>query len=390
MKNYYFPFLAIILLVLNSFKNESQYTRTNSQGLSICYKQENDSKELRSLFIEFLNKQNHIKIIKYNVNIIDTFVDGTIWNHTGTATLERNDRDTVFKFSFYGKRDDVPIENFYFENNHFQVFQETKTYRIEVNYGINVLGAPGGQMVVVDLLNIDTTSSNLSIQNKDDKFFVVKIVKERNDNINTKILTINKLTLLPVEISNTVINKELNVKQSMIYLISNVLINEQIENNELSNMAFLSNYTQEIETVDKSADILVGKKVPEILLVTFENDTVHINCLESKVVLLDFWELWCGACLKSLPKIQEITKKYSSKGLITIGIVSSNIENAKTYLEKRGLSFMQTQGSDEIKTIFKVTTVPRYVLIDKKGIIESIYYGFSDKIDDDIQNLIAD
>ncbi len=345
---------------------------------------------VEQLYSEFLNKQSRIKLISYNVQRIDTFVDGSIWNNSGKATLERNDQDTVFGFSFYGKRNDMPRESFYREYIHHQVFPETKKYRIETNGGRNSLGSPGGQMVVVDLIKFDTASIDISFQNKDEENFIVKTIKKNDGYTITNILTINKLTLILSKVNNTVINSDLNAKQSSTIIISNVLFNDQVKSNELSDMSFSTDYTQEVVSEDKSADVLIGKKVPEIILTTFDNNIINIRSLESKVVLLDFWELWCGSCMQSLPKVQAISNKYNSEGLITIGIIKDDLDRAKKYLSKEGITLKQVLGNKELISIFKVTSVPRYILIDRKGFIKNIYYGYSEDLEKNIKRLISD
>jgi hypothetical protein len=42
----------------------------------------------------------------------------------------------------------------------------------------------------------------------------------------------------------------------------------------------------------------------------------------------------------------------------------------------------------ETKEMFNVNSFPRYFLIDKNGIIQKEYYGFSDQIEKDIEALI--
>jgi thiol-disulfide isomerase/thioredoxin len=379
-----------VLLVLPFFscKNGTNQKSNSSQQL-VFNNQDRLTMSVEQLYHEFLKNQNRIKLITYDVQRIDTFVQGTVWNNSGKATLERNDQDTVFRFSYYGKRNDMPRENFYREYIHYQVFPETKKYRIETNGGTHVLGAPGGQMVVVDLLNPDTVSATISLQNKDDKSFIVKTIKKNAGFITTKILTINKTTLIPTIVTNTDINPDLKAKQSCTFFIFNILINDQVKINELSNLNFLTDYTQEVVSEDKSADVLIGKKVPEILLTTFDNNIINIRSLESKIVLLDFWELWCGSCLQSLPKIEALTKKYSSEGLITIGIIKDDLDRAKKHLAKEGISFKQALGNKEMISIFKVTSVPRYILIDKKGFIKNIFYGYSEGIEKNIKSLIS-
>ena len=381
--------LAVIMLVFFSCNNGPNQKIVKIRTGVVSQNIRQDSVSVEKLYQDFLYKQSHISVITYNVQRIDTFIDGTVWNNKGKATLERNDKDTIFKFSFYGKRDDLPRENIYRENIHFQIFPETKTYRVETNYGLQVLGAPGGQMVMVDLLNEDTTTGDISIQNINDKSFIIKSIKNEDANIITKILTVDKLSLIPIQEYKTVVNPGLNYKQSTLYIIDNVLINDQVKYNELSNMDFLSAYTQQIDNTDRSADVLIGKKVPELLLVTFDKKTINLRNFESKIVLLDFWEYWCGPCIQSLPKIQSLANSYSSKGLLTIGITTDNIDKSQKLITKEGITFMQTQGNSDIKTTFRLKSVPLYVLIDRQGIIRSIFYGYSNDIEKNIIKMIS-
>lgn len=42
--------------------------------------------------------------------------------------------------------------------------------------------------------------------------------------------------------------------------------------------------------------------------------------LEGKVVLLDFWAIWCGPCVASFPHLVELQEKYGDEGLQIVGI----------------------------------------------------------------------
>lgn len=344
--------------------------------------------ELKELYSEYLLGQSKIDLIQYRVNRIDTFMSGQVWNNSGTATLERNNRDSIFKFSFFGKRDNLDRENIYIENKHFQIYPKTKTFRVENNYGIHVLGAPGGQMIVEDLFNPDTINATITLENKDNDSFVIIEKRILESATITKKLTINKSTFLPIQVQKIVRDTLLNKKSSTVFNISNILVGDQVTNNELRNLILLSSYTEEIPIIDKTADALIGQTIPDILLKTFSNEDLDLKSLNSKVVLLDFWELWCGACLQSLPKINEFSKTYNSSDFIALGITTSKMEDVNKYLLVKGIEFSQVQGNSSLSNFFKVNSFPRYVLIDKKGIVRYIYYGYSEEIESKIKSLI--
>jgi thiol-disulfide isomerase/thioredoxin len=390
MKNFQQNLPILVLLV--SLAVCCQQNR-NNQGNSIEKKVDisslkADSNQMENLYYAMLEKQNQISVIEYNVRRIDTFNIKTVWDHKGIATLQRNSHDSIFGFSYYGKREDLARESFYIENRLFQVFEENRTYKIETNYGHHTLGSPGGQMVVVDLLRLDYYEGDISIKICDpDNFIVTKTRTTSDSTVIVRQIFVDRKTLMPYKIYHCTINKLLELKQTTTYYITEMKTNEQVATNRLSEMGFLSEYTQN-QIIDRSADKLLHKKAPDILLVTFNGDSLLLQNLKSKVTLLDFWELWCGPCRQALPKVNEISTNYNSKDLIIIGIVSEGIEGAKKLILQEKISFLNVIGNQELKTKFMVNSFPRYILIDQNHVIRNIYYGFSTNIEADIKNLL--
>jgi thiol-disulfide isomerase/thioredoxin len=68
--------------------------------------------------------------------------------------------------------------------------------------------------------------------------------------------------------------------------------------------------------------LLIGQTAPEIPgVIAWKNDSPGtIEELRGKVVLLDFWGYWCGACVSTMPKLFELHDKYRDQGLVIMGI----------------------------------------------------------------------
>ncbi|MCK9618733.1 MAG: TlpA family protein disulfide reductase [Lentimicrobiaceae bacterium] len=384
-------FVFLLILILSSLiccNSIAQATLSDKEELvTVPNQNKSDSKELTELFNAFLNKQAQINIIKYNVIRIDTLLNGNIWNNTGKVLLERDKKDSILNISFISKMDSMDFENIYFQNTNYMVFT-SKFYMKEPNFKNHIFGSPGGQLVITDLLNIDTTNVRYSLSDADDKHFKFKSDQYLNSSIITKVLIIDKQTLIPIQLSRIEKNKEHNWKRSISFIIDDVMINNQIGNNEHVNIAFLSKYGHGEHPTDTLANKLVGKKIPEIIFQTLDNKTINIRSLESKIVLLDFWELWCVPCKKSLPMIDKIASTYEPFGLFTIGITSGDIEETKKYIENNGIEIIQIMGNTKLKSTLKVDSFPRYILINREGIITGIYFGYSENIELDINNLL--
>lgn len=68
--------------------------------------------------------------------------------------------------------------------------------------------------------------------------------------------------------------------------------------------------------------LLQGKPAPELRdVVAWKGEGPRsLADLRGKVVLLDFWGVWCAACIEEMPHLFELHDKYHDKGLVIIGI----------------------------------------------------------------------
>jgi thiol-disulfide isomerase/thioredoxin len=90
--------------------------------------------------------------------------------------------------------------------------------------------------------------------------------------------------------------------------------------------------------------------------------------LHGKVVLLDFWGVWCQPCVKRLPDMERLARKYQDRGLAVIAVHSKqDAEKLSEFLAKQPLALPVAVDTGETAKRYGVQSWPTYVLIDRAG-----------------------
>lgn len=124
----------------------------------------------------------------------------------------------------------------------------------------------------------------------------------------------------------------------------------------------------------------VGETVPAFSITLTDGTRLTDKSLSGKTYVMDFWASWCIPCVKNLPKINELKKRYAGR----IDVISINVDTQKRralankIIKDYGLSDISAvRGLGDKDPLWKVfgganqnkLTIPLYVLVDEKGIV---------------------
>lgn len=112
---------------------------------------------------------------------------------------------------------------------------------------------------------------------------------------------------------------------------------------------------------------------------TSDNSDFNLSDLKGKVILIDAWATWCGPCVKHRPNIIAIAAKYQNDPRVAVLMVSvdSELDRWKNFVSRTnpqgvGIEVNIPNGINDIfGDKYLVKAIPKYFLIDPKGIIIS-------------------
>lgn len=120
-----------------------------------------------------------------------------------------------------------------------------------------------------------------------------------------------------------------------------------------------------------------GSLAPDFSLVDTNNHICSLSDFKGKFLILDFWASWCTPCLREMQPLSDIEDSLDPDKYT---IISVNLDNDKndwnrTLQSKEipGIHLYAEKGWDaEIRKVYRVKTIPRYVVIDPDGRIVDI------------------
>src|SRR5262245_8633124 len=89
---------------------------------------------------------------------------------------------------------------------------------------------------------------------------------------------------------------------------------------------------------------------PPFAVRVFDGRTFRLQDQRGKAVVVDFWATWCAPCRASMPHLDRLQERYSSNGLVVIGLSVDEEPPAavKRYADRMGIRFRMGMADEKL------------------------------------------
>jgi cytochrome c biogenesis protein CcmG/thiol:disulfide interchange protein DsbE len=126
-----------------------------------------------------------------------------------------------------------------------------------------------------------------------------------------------------------------------------------------------------------NTESLVGNKLGEIELVSFQDDSIFTNddFKKNSFTLINFWASWCAPCRIEHPQLMELSKENNIK-ILGVNFKDKKI-NALKFLKDLGdpYEYLTRDSNGKQSVNFGIYGIPESILIDNKLTIIKKFVG---------------
>jgi thiol-disulfide isomerase/thioredoxin len=102
-----------------------------------------------------------------------------------------------------------------------------------------------------------------------------------------------------------------------------------------------------------------------------DNKQVNLDSYRGKLVLLNFWAIWCAPCKEEMPSLDKlkVNKKLNNIEIFPINIGNDSIEKSKEFFKDLNIKNLKLYFDPKINLAKELSLrgVPTTVLVNKNG-----------------------
>lgn len=124
---------------------------------------------------------------------------------------------------------------------------------------------------------------------------------------------------------------------------------------------------------------LIDEPAYDFAAVGIDGKDYRLEDLSGKVVLLNFWGIWCTRCRDEIPRLTALDRKHRGAGLVVLGAdYGDDPKDLPAFMEDIGMSY-PALIDDGLADDYEVLIYPTSVVIDRNGRVRYRVEGFTEE-----------
>lgn len=270
-------------------------------------------------------------------------------------SFTKTEKDRIY-YTIYGTLANYPGYHGYLTNN--KTFKPTNAYLTKL----------------ASVVKYDASLLSMSVYKNFIESAVATLASKGNSTMNYADFVLAQLAFIQKEVKD----------QQIAALLSEEMIDKYVSRNGLTNPELgvvYKKYVKDQAKLDKFdanckqwESLMPGNMSPDFKYKDMSGKEYSLADFKGKLVYIDIWATWCGPCRGEIPYLQKLEEAYHGKDVAFVSISTDKDRAAweKMVKEQNMGGYQLHNGGDRsLMNAYKVSGIPRFILIGKDGKIVS-------------------
>jgi peroxiredoxin len=188
-----------------------------------------------------------------------------------------------------------------------------------------------------------------------DTLKLVKVYLENGTEFTSKIKDSLQSNKLPVSFSK---NYFLNESKKQFYIVYKTISEIERKQKEVERKVEITNNRKKYKLQD-------GTVLKELNFKDSNGNSISLDSLKGKVIVLNFWFIGCKPCVEEIPDLNRIQEKYKDDNVEFLAVTFDSKKKLEEFVKKKPFNFTLVPDGMKIIRQFYVNSYPTTMIIDK-------------------------
>jgi peroxiredoxin len=120
-----------------------------------------------------------------------------------------------------------------------------------------------------------------------------------------------------------------------------------------------------IKADEKNRKKLKKSAIDELTLTDIKGEVHSLETLKDKIIVVDFWFINCGPCIKEIPDLNKLKAEYETEDIEWFGVTYDPKDKVERFLERMKFDYTIVPDSKHLTDRFDIRFYPTTLIIDE-------------------------
>jgi thiol-disulfide isomerase/thioredoxin len=116
-------------------------------------------------------------------------------------------------------------------------------------------------------------------------------------------------------------------------------------------------------------------EAPVFSVKTLDGDTIDLQAMRGRTVVLNFWATWCGPCKSEAPAFSRFAETHPEIPVIGLSVDDVSQSQVRAKARQWGITYPIAMADSQLQRTYDISTLPTTIVVAPDGKVARVHVG---------------